>query len=355
VEFHELRVARVVQETADARSFVLEVPAPAAARFAYRAGQFLTFRVPWGGGALLRCYSLSSCPDTDPALQVTVKRVADGRVSNWFHDALSEGDRLRVTPPAGRFVLREGTRTLALFGGGSGITPLLSLAKSALATTRRRVRLFYANRDADSVIFRTRLAELAAQHPGRLAVHHHLDAERGLLDAAGARAASAGAADADCYLCGPAPFMALLEAALGAAGVPRERVWIERFVSPPDGAVPAAFEAARSDGGAPAAFEAAPPEAGAAPAEVVVHLGGRAHRVPWRAGQSLLEAARAAGLDPPFACQEGYCGTCAARILRGRVEMAANEVFSEAEVAEGHVLTCQARPVGGGCEVRYDD
>jgi 3-ketosteroid 9alpha-monooxygenase subunit B len=337
VEFHELRVLRVVEETADARSFVLDVPEALVPRFAYRAGQFLTFRVPWGEAALMRCYSLSSCPETDPAPQVTVKRVADGRVSNWFHDALRAGDPLWATAPAGRFVLGGSERPLALFGGGSGITPLVSLAKSALATTRRPVRLLYANRDAESVIFRDALEALAAAFPGRLAVAHHLDAERGLLDAAGARAAAAGARDADCYLCGPAPFMALLETALGAARVPRERIRIERFASPADGEAPA--EAVAAD----------------APAEVVVHLDGRTHRVPYRAGQSLLKAAQAAGLDPPFACQEGYCGTCAARLLRGRVEMAVNDVFDEAEVAEGHVLTCQARAVGDACEVRYGD
>jgi 3-ketosteroid 9alpha-monooxygenase subunit B len=342
VEFHELRVARIVEETADARSFVLDVPAALVPRFGYRAGQFLTFRVPWGEGALLRCYSLSSCPETDPAPQVTVKRVADGRISNWFHDALRASDPLWATPPAGRFVLRESARPLALFGGGSGITPLLSLARSALASTRRAVRLLYANRDAQSVIFRAQLEALAAAHPGRLVVSHHLDAERGLLDAAGARAAAAGARDADCYLCGPAPFMALVESALAAAGVPRERVRIERFASPADGEAPAEALAAE----APAA---------PAPAEVVVHIDGRSHRVPYRAGQSLLKAAQAAGLDPPFACQEGYCGTCAARLLRGRVEMAVNDVFSAAEVAEGHVLTCQARAVGDACEVRYGD
>jgi 3-ketosteroid 9alpha-monooxygenase subunit B len=122
---HALRVARIVQETPDARSFVLEVPPALREGFAYRAGQFLTFQVPWGATSLGRCYSLSSAPECDAEWTVTVKRVAEGRVSNWFHDALREGDAVRVSPPAGRFVLDPSSaRPLALFGGGSGITPL---------------------------------------------------------------------------------------------------------------------------------------------------------------------------------------------------------------------------------------
>jgi 3-ketosteroid 9alpha-monooxygenase subunit B len=120
----------------------------------YRAGQFLTFRVPHPEGTVARCYSLSSSPEIDTEAKVTVKRVTGGRGSNRFHDHLAEGATLDVMAPAGRFVLNGSAAPLLLFAGGSGITPVMSLIKSALRTTDRRIRLFYANRDAASVIFR---------------------------------------------------------------------------------------------------------------------------------------------------------------------------------------------------------
>ena len=174
--YHQLRISKIVQETPDARSFVLEVPADLADKFRYRAGQFLTFRVPHDAGAFNRCYSLSSAPETDGQhLKVTVKRVTGGKGSNWFHDFLKEGGALHVMPPAGRFVLKEGSTSLLLFGGGSGITPMMSLIKSALKSGNRKIRLFYANRDKPSIIFDRELLDLLANHAGRLEVIHQHD------------------------------------------------------------------------------------------------------------------------------------------------------------------------------------
>ena len=177
--YHQLRIARIVQETPDARSFVFDVPASVADKFRYRAGQFLTFKVPHAEGAFNRCYSLSSAPESDGQLKVTVKRVAGGKGSNWFNDSLIEGGAIEVLPPAGRFVLSDGDAPLLLFGGGSGITPMISLIKSALKAGKRRMRLFYANRDKPSIIFNAELEALLKAHPGRLEVIHHLDAEAG--------------------------------------------------------------------------------------------------------------------------------------------------------------------------------
>src|SRR5215471_7814466 len=171
--FHSVRITRIIQETPDTRTYVLDAP-PA---FGYRAGQFLTFRVC----GTLRSYSMSSSPDTDGELMVTVKRVPGGVVSNWMHDHLAPGDVVEVTRPAGVFCVRENTAPLVAFCGGSGITPIMSLAKSTLATTGRRVRVLAANRDAGSVIFAATLAELAGQHPDRFEVRHHLDVERGFI------------------------------------------------------------------------------------------------------------------------------------------------------------------------------
>ena len=237
--YHQLRIAKIVQETSDARSFVLEVPDDLADRFRYRAGQFLTFRVPHDTGAFNRCYSLSSAPETDGRrLKVTVKRVAGGKGSNWFNDFLKEGGSLHVMPPAGRFVLKDSPAPLLLFGGGSGITPMMSLIKSALKSGNRKIRLFYANRDKPSIIFDSELLGLIAGHQGRLEVIHHLDAVQGLTKPEEVVAAMKGFETAEAYLCGPAPFMALVEHTLLGGGMSRDKVLVERFEASGNDAVP---------------------------------------------------------------------------------------------------------------------
>jgi 3-ketosteroid 9alpha-monooxygenase subunit B len=339
LSYHELRVARVLVETPDARSYELAIPPELDERFRYRAGQYLTFEIPQDGERIVRCYSLASSPERGEPHKVTVKRVAGGRGSGWFHEHVAEGARLRVLPPLGRFVLHESERPLLLFAGGSGITPVIALIKSALATTSRRIRLLYANRDARSVIFADELAALVRAHGERLACIHHLDDAAGFVDAAAVRRARAGFEEAEAYLCGPAPFMALVEETLRAAGVPQERIRIERFE------LPLHPEAA---GAAPA------PAAETAPSEIVVHLEGKAHRIPYQPGQSILDAARKAGLQPPFACEEAFCGSCAAKLVRGRVALDRNDVFTARELDEGWILTCHGRAVSPDCEISWD-
>lgn len=340
--YHALRVARVIEETADARSFVIDVPADLRAQFGYEAGQFLTFRLEVAGERLVRCYSLASSPDTDTEHKVTVKRVADGRVSNWMNDRVRAGDVLETMRPAGVFVLQDRATPLVLFGAGSGITPVISIVKSALARTSRRVRLVYANRDAGSIIFRDELDALAAAHGDRLEVVHRLDVDHGFLDAAGVRAYVGADLDADFYVCGPTPFMDTVESTLGALGVPDGQIFVERFVSigDPHGAVHASPESKAGD---------------AAPATVRVRLDGQDHDVPYAAGKTLLAAAREAGLEPPFACEEGYCSCCMAKLVRGSVRMAANDALDAKQLAEGWVLTCQSVPTSDEVEVEYPD
>lgn len=341
MQYHPLRVARVVRETSDASSFVLDVPPDLAERFRYRAGQFLTFRVLLGAVEVARCYSLSSAPEVDAKPQVTVKQVAEGRASAWFQRSVKEGDTLFALPPAGRFVLRESEAPLLLFAAGSGITPVISLVKSALATTRRRLRLLYANRDAGSTIFLREIDAFARAHPDRLAVVHHRDVESGFVGRAQIEAQLAALPGAHVYVCGPGPFMQLVEEVAKARGVPPGDFFIERFESPADGKLPVELEGE--------------PAAAGAPAEVTIHLDGKTHRIAYMPGQTILAAARAAGLSPPCACEEGYCGSCAAKCSAGEVQMAVNDVFNAKEVAEGWVLTCQGRAVRGPCEVSYDN
>ncbi len=333
--FHSLRIADVVQETADARSFEFEVPPEIEPLFRYLPGQFLTFEVPWQQMRLHRCYSLSSAPECDPRPKVTVKRVERGRVSNWFNDELAPGRSIDVKPPEGLFVLRPDAaeRPLVMFGGGSGITPIVSLIKSALTSTRRSVKLVYANRDRDSIIFRDELEKWRARFPERLAIRHHLDAEQGFLHAANVKDAFAGLEHADFYICGPGPFMDIVEAALEERRVGGGHVFIERFVSPTDPDRVTAEPAA-----------SAGPAAGAT--QFTCTLDKRRYQVPVRPGESLLAAARRAGLEPSFSCEEGYCGSCMAQLRSGKVKMRVHDALTAKDLAKGWVLACQARLEG---------
>jgi len=332
-DYHRLTVADVIDETADARSFVIEIPPALAQRFAYVAGQFCTFRALIVGQPVVRCYSMSSSPDTNDPFTVTVKRVPSGKMSNWMIDTLAPGDAIDVMPPAGLFVLRATETPIVAFAGGSGITPVLSIIKTALATTAREIALVYANRDPGSVIFADALERLRAGFSGRLSVHHHLDAKNGFLDAAACAALVGDRTQADFYVCGPAPYMDVVGNGLELRGVEPGQVFIERFDLPAE---------------APAAGEASETES------IVIRIDGRRHTVSYEPGDTILETARRVGLKPPFNCQAGNCGTCMAFLGEGKVRMRANNVLAAAEVEEGWILTCQAIPTSRQVVVDYD-
>ena len=214
VEFHELEVTAVIEETSECKSFELGVPPHLSSAYRHKAGQHLTFKLPWEEFQVTRCYSIASCPDLGEPMKIGVKRVEGGRISNWLNDHLKVGDKLLASVPEGRFVLDPETRPgtpLYLFAGGSGITPVISLLKSALATTRRQVTLLYANQSRDSVIYDQELLRLAEAHADRIDVHHHIDANGGYLTASEIRAILHHTDVAEFYICGPEPFMALVE------------------------------------------------------------------------------------------------------------------------------------------------
>jgi ferredoxin len=191
----------------------------------------------------------------------------------------------------------------------------------------------YANRGSDSVIFADALERLHVGFGGRLSVHHHLDSENGFLNAAACAELVGDRTPADFYVCGPGPYMAVVEAGLGRRGVDAGRIFIERFELPAE---------------APAAGEASETES------IVIRLDGRRHTVAYEPGDTVLEAARRVGLKPPFNCQAGNCATCMAFLGEGKVRMRANNVLSAEEIAEGWVLTCQAIPTSRTVVVDYD-
>ena len=271
--------------------------------------------------------------DSGEPLKIGVKRVEGGRVSNWINDELRVGDSILASVPEGRFTLDPETRStspLFLFAGGSGITPIISLLKSALATTRRSIALLYANQNRDSVIYADEIDRLVAEHPERLTVHHHFDSDGGYVDAAAVRALLHHSDVAESYICGPEPFMALVERTLAEAGVHEELVYVERFVSPTD---PDRLETDAIDVGAldsPETFS--------------LWLGGRCRTVPYVKGRTLLQCAQDAGLSPPHSCESGFCGSCMAGLKTGSVQMRTHEALTDRDVARGVALLCQSFP-----------
>ena len=337
--FVSLRVKRVVHETRDAISLVLEVPEPSLRQFGYQAGQFLTLLVCVGGREYRRCYSMSSSPAADEdleGLRITIKRDRDGVVSNWLNDTASAGDEVYALPPQGRFVLKDTDRELVAFAGGSGITPVFSLLRSALISGTRNTRLFYANRSRDSVIFDDALACLKNRHGGLFVLHHHLDDERGIVTPAHVEAFVTDADDAEFYICGPGPFMDTVETTLRAAGVPTNRIHVEHF------------EVAQTPVDSSADTSEAVTE------EVTIDLDRRTTTVAYEPGNTLLQCARMAGLRAPSSCEIGSCGTCMARVTHGSARMLNNDALEDDEVDDGWVLTCQALPTSRTVRVVYE-
>jgi len=363
---YELEVVRVVEETSDAHSVSFAVPEGAEAEFDYKPGQFLTLAVPSDQtGVAARCYSLSSSPHDGGPLTVTVKRTAGGYASNWVCDHLREGSTIRVLPPSGIFTPASLDSDLLLFAGGSGITPIMSITRTAIAHGSGKIMLFYANRDETSVIFASELAALAAEHPHRLVVVHWLESVQGLPTQEQMKAFTEPFTTYDAFVCGPAPFMKLTIAALRELEFPRERRHQERFISlggnpfgdPVEQAEAeheleeADSDAAFTEGGEPGAGpepEEHEPAEGAPEGNVrlEVELDGETYSYDdWAPTTKMLEHLESKGVKAPYSCREGECSACAVRLLEGDVKMLHNDVLDDEDLADGIRLACQSLPV----------
>ena len=349
-EFHRLRVLDTRAETKDATSVSFHVPPPLRETFRWRPGQHLTLRFHLEGLETRRPYTISESPFVGGPLRVTVKRIRGGLVSDHVNRIVAPGDVIEVMPPFGGFHLDPDARrrrTLYLFGAGSGITPLYSMLRSVLvAEPHSAVHLLYGNRDADAVIFGEDLSRLAESSTGRLTVRHVLSSpsrnssfthwRRGRINAEMVaefiEAHPPYAQDTGYYVCGPGDMNAVVGAALLGMDVPEKRIRTENFlpVTPPDDSVPG--------------VEAA----------ITVRLGGETRSAPAASGQTILAAVRASGGMAPYSCESGVCGACRARLLAGSVHLRARMALTNAEVARGVILTCQALPTAPQVTVEYD-
>jgi len=355
VSFHKLTIADVRPETDDAVTLQFELPPELRDSFRFASGQHLTLRADLEGEDVRRNYSICAAPHEDQ-LRIAIKKIPGGRFSTWANDRLRSGDQLEVMAPHGSFTWTFDPRrrgSYAGFAAGSGITPVLSLLKTALTVeSESHFTLLYANRTSSSVMFLEELAALKNRFMARLQVFHFLDEEsedielfNGRLDLGKVQELLAGLVDPAqldaAFVCGPGPMMDAAEAALLGAGVAPEKVLIERFTAGP---------VSEADLAAARALEQK-----AAGFKVQVTLEGRRRLIAFDPEKgSILENARAAGMPAPYACKAGVCATCRAKLVSGEVAMKATYGLSDQEVADGYVLTCQAIPKSDGVVLDYD-
>ena len=359
VLFHPLTVRSIEPDTAEAVIVSFAVPEALRQTFGFTQGQYLTLRKTIDGQDLRRSYSICAGVD-DGELRVGVRKVKGGVFSNWINEALQPGDTLDVMAPQGRFFvpLDAGARRHHVgIAGGSGITPILSIMKTVLAREPGSTfTLVYGNRSLQSTMFKEELEDLKNRYLTRLTLHHVFSDEptdaplnMGLMnrDKLGEflRTVVPAASIAHAYICGPFMMNDEAEAALLAAGVTEDRIHIERF-----GVAP---QAGGANVGA-VMHEAAPGDA--EQARVVIIRDGLRREIDFRKQQpSILDAASAAGMEVPFSCTSGVCGTCRAKLLEGAVRMERNFALDKAEVAAGFVLCCQAHPTTERVVLSFDE
>jgi ring-1,2-phenylacetyl-CoA epoxidase subunit PaaE len=354
-QFHALPVAQVDRLTDEAVAVTFAVPDELRAAFAFAAGQHLTVRRIEDGLDVRRSYSICSTPAElagSGRLRIGVKQVLGGVFSRYATGALRAGDTIEVLPPLGNFTSAFAAgraQHYAAVVAGSGITPVLSLVSTALATEPdSRFTLLYGNRYARSVMFAEELADLKDRYPTRLHLVHVLSREAqpaellsGRLDRARFSALLdvllAPAGVDEWFLCGPQGLVTDAREVLAERGVPEHAVRFELFhvadSPPPTGPVDAA------------------PGPGA---ELTVRLDGRTSTVTVEPGERVLDAALRVRPELPYACRGGVCSTCRAKLVDGQVRMAQNYALEPDELAAGFVLTCQSSPITDTLTVDYD-
>ncbi len=359
--FQEVAVKRVSPEAAGAVAITFAIPEAERERFAFEPGQFLTLRATIDGQDVRRNYSISSPRSRltrEGELEIGIRPVEGGLFSNWAARAIKAGDTLQVMPPDGRFVVKKKRAIHRVgFAAGSGITPILSIAATTLEEQPdSKFTLIYGNRRMSTVMFNEDLQDLKDRFRDRLTMIHVLsrqaqevDLLQGRIDGPKVRAIidallPVGSMD-EVFICGPDEMITATENALVEAGVPADRIRTERFTTHlPAGAHPV---------GVSSTAEAA--EAATKDITMVLVLDGKEHEIAIGPDEHLLDAGLNAGLDLPFSCKAGVCCTCRAKVTEGEVVMDKNFTLEADEVAQGYVLSCQARATTKRLKISFDE
>lgn len=332
--YSTLKVKEVVHIAKDAVNLVFEKPN----QFDYEPGQFITIISKVNGKKIRRAYSLCTTPfeDTDPA--VTVKRVPEGAMSNFLNDSIKAGDEIEIMEPMGMFTTtydESRARNAVFFGGGSGITPLISIIRSILLKEpNSKVSLIYANRSEEYIIFKDLINELSENNKDRFNAIHIL--EEGTADYSGrftneivGEITKTIEADSstEFYICGPQPMMDIVDEGLLSAGYSKDAIRME------------SFEAGKTSPKEIIADE------GSQGSEVTILLDGEEHTIQVKPGAAILDTALDAELDMPYSCQSGLCTACRGKCIEGEVSTDEAEGLSQEELDDGYVLTCVGKPV----------
>jgi ring-1,2-phenylacetyl-CoA epoxidase subunit PaaE len=340
--YRDLTVKQIVLETKDAISIVFEQPSD---KINYKSGQFLTLITSINGKDVRRAYSLCSSPFVDADLAVTVKRVDNGLMSNWLPDNLKAGQKLKVMEPMGQFTTefsKDHKRHLVLFGGGSGITPIMSIIKSILNQEPESIcSLIYCNRDIDSIIFKDELTRLETKYEGRLHVIHILDnapmnwqgysglLNKEMLVKLFERIPDWGIAKTTYLMCGPEGMMKNVESLLSEHSIPKDKIFKESFVQ----------------GTIDKEVKKEPATVANVARVVTIRYDGHEYKVSVEPNNTILQTALDQGIDLPYSCQSGLCTACRGRALSGTVKLDEEEGLSQSERKEGYVLTCVGHPM----------
>lgn len=371
--FHPLAVSEVRRLTADAIEVSFAVPEELVGQYDYLPGQYVALRTTLEGQEIRRSYSI--CAEPQPGeIRVAIKRDLGGLFSTWANENLKAGDVLDVMSPQGAFISQHKmtglnhpeeleaeiaatpTSNFVAFAAGSGITPIIAIARTALAASpSTRFDLVYSNKAAMDVMFLEELADLKDKYPTRFALHHVLSREQrisplltGRIDAGKLTTLFDTVLRTDdvdeWFLCGPFELVQLCRDTLAARGVPAEKIRFELFTT---------GEPRRPEGniGRPVVADSS-----ADNYEITFNLDGLQGKVssPTHARESILNAALRVRPDVPFACAGGVCGTCRAKVVSGTVEMDENYALEPEEIERGYVLTCQSHPTSPEVTVDYD-
>lgn len=346
--FHRLRVSAVESLCDDAAAITFDVPDELSEQFAFRAGQSLTLRRTVDGVDQRRSYSI--CAPVGAAPRIGVRQIPDGLFSSWLVNEVVPGTQIEVSAPSGAWdVAPDGGERHLCIAAGSGITPMLSIASTALADPRAQVSLLYGNRSSRTVMFAEELGDLKNRHRERLQVVHvfsreprDVDLFSGRLDADRLRTLLTDVVPAEVFdhvwLCGPLELVEQARGVLSGLGVPAARIHVELFY------VDAPPPAPRREPAGPVG----------ATSDVTTVLDGRSATATVSLLTTLLDGAQATRSDLPFACKGGVCGTCRAVVREGEVDMRRNYALEPAEVDAGFVLTCQTFPVSDRVTVDFD-
>ncbi|APX99417.1 2Fe-2S iron-sulfur cluster-binding protein [Lacinutrix venerupis] len=354
-QFYTLKIQDIYKETDDTSVVSFAVPDDLKSEFKFRQGQHLTLKADINGEDVRRSYSLCSSPN-DNQWQVAVKLISGGKFSTYVNENLKAGDELEVMVPSGTFgveVQPEASKNYLFFAAGSGITPVLSMLKAHLqAEPNATCKLFYVNKTAKSIIFKEALEQLRNKYFGRLEIYYFLTKERrdielfnGRFDDEKMQILTKTFIDipdtSEVFLCGPEKMVHYVSDYLINAGLPKELVHFELFVT------------GLSDEDIKRAERLA--QQNVEGTQVTIVDGGKEFAFTMtKEYDNILDAALGAGADLPFACKGGVCSTCKCEVVEGTVEMKINYALDDKEVAQNLVLSCQAVPTTDKVVVDFD-